>query len=238
MIKLIITANNDILLKKLEKKLCNYDPQIQVIYLPTTHINGFIAKNKKKNLIIFDQKNSSINLLANLLKNPFYKNIIILILNFNDLNHLEKSNINKLFRKNKNFSLFEILTSISKISDESINLEKNIDNIFWRMGFCNYLKGTNYLKDAVIFAYLDRNLLFDIQTIIKKVANKNQVSNFKLVRSDMDKTLNNTLDLLDVQKIHKIFGNLYDGRKISLRYYIDLCIQYLIRENKKDKEEF
>lgn len=67
---------------------------------------------------------------------------------------------------------------------------------------------------------------------MKKVAEKNNISNDALVRSDMDKALNNVLDLVDQQIIYDIFGTDYDGRKISLRYFIDLCIRYL--NNKKD----
>lgn len=73
----------------------------------------------------------------------------------------------------------------------------------------------------------NKKLLLDIQALIKKVAEKNEILNDKVVRSDIDKLLNNVLDLLDIKTIYDIFGNDYDGRKISLRYFIDLCIRYL-----------
>lgn len=83
-----------------------------------------------------------------------------------------------------------------------------------------------------------KNSIVNIIDLITKSLNdtleieKNNISNDALVRSDMDKALNNVLDLVDQQIIYDIFGTDYDGRKISLRYFIDLCIRYL--NNKKD----
>ena len=43
----------------------------------------------------------------------------------------------------------------------------------------------------------------------------------------MDKSLNSMLDNIDIKNIYEIFGDDYDGRKISLKYFIDLCIRFL-----------
>ena len=83
-----------------------------------------------------------------------------------------------------------------------------------------------------------KNSIMNIINLITKSLNdtleieKNNISNDALVRSDMDKALNNVLDLVVQQIIYDIFGTDYDGRKISLRYFTDLCIRYL--NNKKD----
>jgi hypothetical protein len=53
------------------------------------------------------------------------------------------------------------------------------------------------------------------------------VENEKIVRSLMDKTLNNIFDSIDKNVIYDIFKDNYDGRKISLKYFVDLCIRYL-----------
>ena len=94
------------------------------------------------------------------------------------------------------------------------------------MGFTS-CKAKGYLKDAILLEYTDKTLLLDTQNLIKKVAEKNNIENDRLVRSDIDKTLNNVLDLIDKDDIFEIFGNEYDGRKISLKYFIDLCIRHL-----------
>ena len=78
------------------------------------------------------------------------------------------------------------------------------------------------MKDAILLAYSDKNLLLDMNELIVKVAEKNEVMNYKVVRSAMDKSLNTMLDNTDIKD--------YDGRKISLKYFIDLCIRLLEKQ--------
>lgn len=66
--------------------------------------------------------------------------------------------------------------------------------------------------------------------LIIKVAEKNEVMNYKVVRSAMDKSLNIMLDNTDIKVIYEIFNEDYDGRKISLKYFIDLCIRFLEKQ--------
>ena len=46
----------------------------------------------------------------------------------------------------------------------------------------------------------------------------------------MDKSLNNMLNYTDQKIIYGIFQDDYDGRKISLKYFIDLCVHYLEKQ--------
>ena len=94
----------------------------------------------------------------------------------------------------------------------------------------SYFKGTIYLKDAILLAYSDKNLLLDMNDLMIKVAEQNEVMNYKVVRSAMDKSLNTMLDNTDIKIIYEIFGEDYDGRKISLKYFIDLCIRFLEKQ--------
>lgn len=87
------------------------------------------------------------------------------------------------------------------------------------------------MKDAILLAYNDNKLLQDMNTLVKKVAEKNNVKNDKIVRSAMDKSLNNILDFINTSKIYSVFGDNYDGRKISVKYLIDLCIHFLKNKN-------
>ena len=43
----------------------------------------------------------------------------------------------------------------------------------------------------------------------------------------MDKTINSVLDFIDKTVIYDVFENFYDGRKITLKYFLDLCVHYL-----------
>lgn len=86
------------------------------------------------------------------------------------------------------------------------------------------------MKDAILLAYSDKSLLLDMNELIIKVAEKNEVMNYKVVRSAMDKSLNIMLDNTDIKVIYEIFNEDYDGRKISLKYFIDLCIRFLEKQ--------
>ena len=103
---------------------------------------------------------------------------------------------------------------------ETFELEKEIDNILWKLGFTSYYKGTIYLKDSILMVYNNRELLQDINLLVKNVTEKNNAINKDVVRSVMDKTINSVLDLLDATLVFEVFGDIYDGRKISLKYLL------------------
>lgn len=67
---------------------------------------------------------------------------------------------------------------------------------------------------------------------MKKIAKKHKNKNEKVVRSDMDKLLNNVLNLRDKNNLYDVFGKDYDGRIVSLKYFIDLSVRYLEKEKK------
>ena len=119
---------------------------------------------------------------------------------------------------------------ISTSLEETFEIEKNIDDFFWKIGLTSYFKGTIYLKDAILLAYSDKNLLLDMNELVLKVFEKNEIENYKVVRSAMDKSLNTMLDNTDTKVIYEIFEEDYDGRKISLKYFIDLCVRYLEKQ--------
>ena len=110
-----------------------------------------------------------------------------------------------------------------------MELEKNLDDILWKLGFTSYFKGTIYLKDAILFVYEDKSLLYDMGKLINKVSKKNHKKNQSVIRSDIDKALNHMLDYIDSNVICEIFED-YDGRKISLKYFIDLIVRYLEKQ--------
>ena len=67
------------------------------------------------------------------------------------------------------------------------------------------------MKDAILLAYSDKSLLLDMNELIIKVAEKNEVMNYKVVRSAMNKSLNTMLDNTDIKVIYEIFNEDYDG---------------------------
>lgn len=238
-IKIIIANNSDIL----HQLLCNIasknKEKIEIIKIPQNNLEKVIYKTRnKENLIILDSTTSTI-FCKNILKNTIFignMNIIILVINSKNIANIINTQKNySVFSKNHSFfSILNVMDMISKTLKDSLEIEKKIDTIFWKIGLNSYLKGTIYLKDAISFTYNDKNLLLNIQNLVKKIAIKNNISNHCLVRSDMDKTLNNALDLLEKNILYDTFGDDYDGRKISLRYFIDLCIHHLEKYQEKN----
>ena len=169
----------------------------------------------------------------NAIKQVGKENIIILVVNSENIKNIinKKRHVFLFKKRTTNFSLFDTINLVSESLKDTIEIEKNIDTILWKLGFTSYFKGTIYLKDAILIAFNDKSLLTDANTLIKKVAEKNNVLNDKVVRSDIDRALNHVLDYIDIKVIYDIFNDSYDGRKISLKYFIDLCIRYL--ENQK-----
>ena len=237
MIKVILTQNNDILYNSLSEISLNYERKIELInVLPDKLAKTICQLKTKENVIILDA-NTSVTFCKNILKNAIEigrANIIILVIDSSNISSIINHEKHHSFfqRKPSKNSIMNIIDLITKSLNDTLEIEKNIDSILWKIGLTSYFRGTTYIKDAIFFAYVDKKILYDTRTLVKKVAEKNNISNDALVRSDMDKALNNVLDLVDQQIIYDIFGSDYDGRKISLRYFIDLCIRYL--NNKKD----
>lgn len=238
MIKVIIANNNDILYNSLSKAVLQYEGKIEIINVPTDELKDLIYRIKpKENLIILDSC-SSVSFCNNMLKyivNRMDKtNVIILVMNSKTANNIisqQEIPHHLFFRKERtNFSTLDVINIVANSIKDTLEIEKRIDDILWKLGFTTYFKGSMYLKDTILLAYNDNNLLQDMNTLVKKVAEKYNIENAKVVRSAMDKSLNNVLNFIDNSNIYNVFGDYYDGRKISVKYLIDLCIRYL--ENK------
>lgn len=231
-IKVVIANNNDILHNRLSVLALKNELKIEIINIPIDKLNSFICHLKAKQTLIVLDSATSISFCCNIIKNAIYRtdkqNIIILVINSRNLtNSLIHNKHIELFNRHIEFSLFDAINLITDSIKETLNIEKTIDDIFWKLGFTPHFKGTIYLKDAIMFAYNDRNLLQDMDEFVKRISEKNNVINEKSVRSVMDKSLNTMLEYTDISVIYNVFKDDYDGRKISLKYFIDLCIRYL-----------
>ena len=238
-IKVIIANNNDILYSNLSNYMLQYESIVEIIKVPEDKLNSLIYRFKPKDKLIVIDSNISISFCSNIIKNAInqigkQKNIIILVIDSQNLiNVVNQDKSNGLFKTHHNTvnALFDIIDIVSNAMKETFELEKEIDNILWKLGFTSYYKGTIYLKDSILMVYNNRELLQDINLLVKNVTEKNNAINKDVVRSVMDKTINSVLDLLDTSLVFEVFGDFYDGRKISLKYFLDLCIHYL--EEKK-----
>ena len=233
MIKVIITNDNDIFYNSLSNILLQNELNIELMKVPQNKLEKLICKIKPKDNIIILDSNTSIIFLQNILKNAIENvdakkvNIIILVVNSNSISNIKYENHHHFFRKRSNTNLLDIVKLVSESLNDCLEIEKSVDDILKRLGFTYYFKGTIYLRDAILLAYNEQGLLFDTKTLVKKVAKKYKIKNDRIVRSDMDRALNSMLNYITKDKIYDIFKENYDGRIISLKYFIDLCIRYL-----------
>ena len=235
-IKVIIANNNDILYNSLSNIALQNETKIELVNVPIDKAISLLYQIKpKENLIVLDSI-TSVTFCTNILKNAINRidkeNIIILVIDSKHITNIINHENHHWFCKKKetNFSLLDAVNLVADTLKDTLEIEKNIDDIFWKIGLTSYFKGTIYLKDAILLAYSDKTLLLDMNELVIKVSEKNEVENYKVVRSAMDKSLNTMLDNTDIKVIYEIFEEDYDGRKISLKYFIDLCIRLLEKQ--------
>lgn len=237
MIKVILANDNDILYNSLSNVSLQNELNIEIIKVSKDKLLNLICQIKEKDKLIILDKTTSITFVQNVLKNANEKignnttNIIILVIDSNSISNIQYQNSHYSFQNElSNTSILDIVTLISSSLKNCIELEKSIDDTFWQLGFTSYFKGSIYLKDAILIAHNERKLLLDTQALVKKVAKKHNIANEKVVRSNMDRALGNMLKYIDKNKLYNIFGKDYDGREISLKYFIDLFIRYLEKQ--------
>lgn len=235
MIKIIIANNNDILYNSLSNIYLQNELNIEITEVAQCELEKLICKIEQKDTLIILDSTTSITFMQNVMINAIKQvdtkkaNIIILVIDSNSISNIKYQNSHHFF-ENQNTSILDIVNVVSNSLKDCMNLEKSVDDILWRLGFTYYFKGTIYLKNAILLAYNDKNLLLDTKSLVKKVAEKNNVEKSNVVRSDMDRALNSMLNYIDKTTIYDVFGKDYDGRTISLKYFIDLCIRYLEKQ--------
>ena len=212
MIKILIACDNDnTLFSKLNKM-----NQIEIIKLDK-NIKIIIEDCKKNNppdMLILDK-----NILTD---KKIVKKIYQLSSNKNLIISVTNSRTYLCFDK------FSLLLDLIKILENftDATLENSIYDMLWHLRFNLYSKGTIYLKDAIIIAYYNRQLLLDTKKLINEVAQKHN-SNSKNIRNNIDNALNLAFKYENLQYDIDFFNGYYDGRKISLKYFISLAVHYL-----------
>lgn len=232
----VAIANNDILYNSLSNVLLQNELNIEIKKVANDEINKLICQHSKKNGLIILDSITSITFCINVLKNAIKKldtkktNIIILVIDSNSISNIKYETNHHFFRKNHtNLQLLDIINIVSDAIKNTFEIEKQIDDILWKLGFTSYFKGSIYIKDAILLAYDNSELLLDTNKLVEKVAEKNNIKNSNAVRTNMDRALRSMLDCIDKKTIYDIFQD-YDGREISLKYFIDLCIRYLEKQ--------
>lgn len=135
--------------------------------------------------------------------------------------HLVQSMIHKPIRYEYLFESIRRIKEVSIIPD----IKESINDLLLELEFDLQTKGTKYFKDAIFFAFFEPHLMDKIEILVKKVSASNN-SNFKSVRSIMDKTLTNLFDNTNFEKLDNFFPDFY-GYRPTTKYFVKYSVSYL-----------
>lgn len=111
--------------------------------------------------------------------------------------------------------------------NQSIDISKIIDSIFFKLKFKQETKGTYYLKYAIFLAYYDQSLLYDHKKLLQ-IVSLEYLSTTKNVRSLFDNSIYNMLKKSSSKEILlNLFPNDYDGENLTVKNFILICVNYL-----------
>lgn len=113
----------------------------------------------------------------------------------------------------------------NKLSKEQEVIE-SLNYLFWKIGFNITSKGTCYLKLAILTAYQKQELAFNNKQLIELVSQNLNIPTHT-IRVAMDNSIKSMYRYSTTEKLNKFFLNSYDGRNLTTKYFILLCINYL-----------
>lgn len=110
--------------------------------------------------------------------------------------------------------------------ENNIEIEQKLNILFLKLGFNLYTKGTLYLKRAVILAFENNNLLYNYDNLLNLIRLSFNISSHS-INTAISYSINTMFAYYGEEKLENIFGDLYDYRKPSSKYFISLCVEWL-----------
>lgn len=155
------------------------------------------------------------------------KNIIVISGEMNyraSLTNVEK--VKWVFPKPFNYD--KLISVIREFSKNDITLElinSIVDDLLSKLRI-PFSKGRRLLKVAIIVAYTRQNLLQKIEILMNTVAQRENHSNAKSVRSTIDKTIERTFNQANDNSIFYILDEYY-GEKMTTKDFINSCVLHI-----------
>lgn len=225
MIKILVACDNDNLFNKLNSSI------FEVTNVKTNKKSIFQScKHLLPDMLIVDLNNKALKY-------------------FKIIDKLNEPNINKyiIISEVRNrvyicfsqpYICFRLIRHIESFDDaiEKNMLEKIVIDMLLQLHFNLYSKGTWYLKDCIYLAYNNATLLFDTNELISQVAILHNEDK-KNIRNNIDNALNLAFKYENLQYDIDFFNGIYDGRKMSLKYFMVLAIHYINIKMEKNSDE-
>lgn len=127
----------------------------------------------------------------------------------------------------ENIRTNEKIKYINNKQKDKVIIKKEIENLFYLIGFNSYSKGAPHFKKAIYIAYKNQSLIYNTKHLIKIVSRLSHTQE-STVRSAMDYSLYSYTKYVNMRKVYAIFGA-HPSDKLTPKIFIILCINYLNR---------
>ena len=121
---------------------------------------------------------------------------------------------------------FKVLYTQNNVIIPDTKLAQAFWVLFEKLNFKELSKGTYYLKRTLLLAYTDYNLLFDNKKLIEIISQENSLKP-KSIRSAIEYSIDTMYNFTSTSILKEIFGDDYNGDKLSLKVFIGCCVNYL-----------
>jgi len=121
---------------------------------------------------------------------------------------------------------FKVLYTQNIVTIKDDELAQAFSTIFEKLKFKPLVNGTRYLKIAIIIAYTDQDLLYKNKKLIELISKEKNIKP-KTIRNAIERSITHMYKHTSIATLKEVFGESYEGEKLSVKDFIALCVNQL-----------
>lgn len=121
---------------------------------------------------------------------------------------------------------FIVLYTQNIVTIKDDELAQAFSTIFEKLKFKPLSNGTRYLKRAIILAYTDQDLLYKNKKLIELISKEKKIKP-KTIRNAIERSIDDMYNFTPLSALKEVFGESYEGEKLSVKNFIALCVNQL-----------
>ena len=121
---------------------------------------------------------------------------------------------------------FKVLYTQNIVTIKDDELAQAFSTIFEKLKFKPLVNGTRYLKRAIIIAYTDQDLLYKNKKLIELISKEKKIKP-KTIRNAIERSIDDMYNFTPLSALKEVFGESYEGEKLSVKNFIALCVNQL-----------
>lgn len=121
---------------------------------------------------------------------------------------------------------FKVLYTQNIVTIKDDELAQAFSTIFEKLKFKQLSNGTRYLKRAIILAYTDQDLLYKNKKLIELISKEKKIKP-KTIRNAIERSIDDMYNFTPLSALKEVFGESYEGEKLSVKNFIALCVNQL-----------